>query len=41
MDPWVQLVDLEFADDLALLSHNQNQMQANYIALSLVAIVID
>ncbi|RXN14088.1 endonuclease-reverse transcriptase [Labeo rohita] len=25
--PWTQLEDLDFADDLALLSHNHNQMQ--------------
>ena len=25
--PWLQLDDLDFADDLALLSHTQRQMQ--------------
>jgi hypothetical protein len=25
--PWTQLDDLDFADDLALLSHTQQQMQ--------------
>ncbi|GFR70251.1 retrovirus-related Pol polyprotein from type-1 retrotransposable element R2, partial [Elysia marginata] len=31
---WTQLEDLDFADDLALLSHSQTQMQAKTTALS-------
>lgn len=36
---WTQLDDLDFADDLALLSHNHNQMQdmTTCLAVSLKA----
>ena len=32
--PWTQLEDLHFADDLALLSHNRDQMQVKTTGLA-------
>ena len=32
--PWTQLEDLDFADDLALLSHNHDQMQGKTTGLA-------
>ena len=34
---WTQLDDLDFADDLALLSHNQNQMQDKTTCLETIS----
>ena len=33
-NPWTQLEDLDFADDLALLSHNHDQMQGKTTGLA-------
>ena len=33
LTPWTQLDDLDFADELALLSHNHSQMQDKTICL--------
>ena len=35
--PWTQLDDLDFADDLALLSHNKQQMQAKTTELDTIS----
>ena len=37
MDPWTQLEDLDYADDLALFSHNHDQMQGKTTRLAVTS----